>query len=79
MIIPVKYDFGELWRWSVILNRFAVSAGNTVGITAGRVVLNVAGNAYAGPGTGAGCLVERRGRAGNAERFALCLELGYSP
>ncbi len=35
--IPVKYDFGELWRWSVILDRFAVSAGNTVGITGAGV------------------------------------------
>ena len=49
VIIPVKYDFGELWRWSVLLNRFAVSAGNTVGITAGRVVLNVP-EMFAGPG-----------------------------
>ena len=48
VIIPVKYDFGELWRWSVLLNRFAVSAGNTVGITAGRVVLNTP-DAYKGP------------------------------
>ena len=37
VIIPVKYEFGELWRWSVILNRFAVSAGNTVGITSAEV------------------------------------------
>ena len=41
VIIPVKYDFGELWRWSVILNRFAVSAGNTVGITRAEVGVNV--------------------------------------
>ena len=41
VIIPVKYDFGELWRWSVILNRFAVSAGNTVGITSAEVGVNV--------------------------------------
>ncbi len=32
VLIPVKYDFGELWRWSVVLDRFAVSRGNTVGI-----------------------------------------------
>ena len=38
--IPVKYDFGELWRWSVILDRFAVSAGNTIGITGGDVTFN---------------------------------------
>ena len=31
-IIPVKYDFAELWRWTTILNRFALSAGNTIGI-----------------------------------------------
>ena len=37
VIIPVKYEFGELGRWSVILNRFAVSAGNTVGITSAEV------------------------------------------
>ena len=30
--IPVKYDFGQLWRWRVILDRFALSAGNNVGI-----------------------------------------------
>ena len=31
-LIPVKYDFGELWRWATILDRFALSSGNTVGI-----------------------------------------------
>ena len=41
VIIPVKYDFGELWRWSVILDRFAVSAGNTVGISRAEVGVNV--------------------------------------
>ena len=39
-IIPVKYDFGELWRWSVILDRFAFSAGNTIGIVGGEVSIN---------------------------------------
>ena len=39
-IIPVKYDFGELWRWSVILDRFAFSAGNTVSIVGGEVSIN---------------------------------------
>ena len=39
-IIPVKYDFGELWRWSVVLDRFASSAGNIVGITGGVVATN---------------------------------------
>ena len=35
--IPVKYDYQELWRWQLILNRFALSSGNTIGIT-GAVV-----------------------------------------
>ena len=46
-IIPVSYDFGQLWRWNVILDRFALSAGNTVGITAGQVGIN--SRAYEGP------------------------------
>ena len=33
VFIPVKYDLGQMWRWSVILNRFALAAGNTIGIT----------------------------------------------
>ncbi len=33
VLIPVGHSYGELWRWSVILNRFAHSAGNTIGIT----------------------------------------------
>ena len=40
VLIPVNYGFGELWRWSVLLNRFAVSAGNTVGITGAQVTFN---------------------------------------
>ena len=39
-IIPVRYDFGELWRWSVILDRFAFSASNTIGIVGGQVDIN---------------------------------------
>ena len=39
-IIPVKYDFGELWQWSVILDRFAFSASNTVSIVGGQVGIN---------------------------------------
>ena len=39
-IIPVKYDFGELWKWSVILSRFRLSAGNTIGILGSRVDVN---------------------------------------
>ena len=37
VIIPVKYDFEELWRWAIILERFALSAGNTVGITGSSI------------------------------------------
>ena len=44
--IPVRYDFGELWRWSVVLERFAVSAGNTVGITGAEVVINGTGHGF---------------------------------
>ena len=32
VIIPAPYDFGELWRWATILDRVALSAGNTMGI-----------------------------------------------
>ena len=39
-IIPVKYDFGQLRRWSVILDRFALSAGNTIGIVGAIVNIN---------------------------------------
>ncbi len=41
IFIPVKYDYGELWKWSVILNRFATSAANTIGIRTARVGLNL--------------------------------------
>ncbi len=37
VIIPVKYSYEEYWRWSVILDRFAVARGNTIGILWSRV------------------------------------------
>ena len=37
VIIPVKYDYEELWRWQLVLSRFAVSSGNTIGITGAAV------------------------------------------
>ena len=40
-LIPVEYDFGQLWKWSQILDRFALSAGNTVGITGGHIGPNI--------------------------------------
>ena len=33
VMIPVKYDLKELWQWTLVLDRFAVSSGNTIGIT----------------------------------------------
>lgn len=32
VLIPVKYNRGELMRWVEILNRFALSTGNTIGL-----------------------------------------------
>ena len=40
VIIPVKYDFEELWRWQLVLDRFAASSGNTIGIVQAEVGLN---------------------------------------
>ena len=42
-IIPVKYGPGELARWVEILDRFATSRGNTIGITGARVDRNRSG------------------------------------
>ncbi len=39
-LIEVKYDYGELWRWAEILDRFAETAGNTIGITGAGVTVN---------------------------------------
>ncbi len=48
VIIPVKYDYEELWRWSVVLDRFAYAPGNTIGIRWSKVGENW--EAYAGGG-----------------------------
>ena len=40
VIIPVKYDFEDLWRWQLVLDRFAASSGNTIGIVQAEVGLN---------------------------------------
>ena len=37
VLIPVKYSWGELAGWAEILDRFATSRGNTIGITGARV------------------------------------------
>ena len=41
--IPVKYDFRELWRWATILDRFALSEGNTIGIAKALIGTNIGG------------------------------------
>ena len=33
VVVSVPHDFEELWRWSLVLDRFANSSGNTLGIT----------------------------------------------
>ena len=40
-VIPVKYDFKEMWRWAVVLNRFAAFPGNTIGLQNAVVSTNV--------------------------------------
>ena len=45
-IIPVNHDYEELWRWSIILDRFARSSANTLGITSAQLGYNI--NRYAG-------------------------------
>ena len=45
VIIPVKYGPGELARWAEILNRFATSRGNTIGI----MLTVVASNQWGAP------------------------------
>ena len=41
VVLPVKHDFGDLWRYAVILQRFSVSTGNTIGIMDARVGVNI--------------------------------------
>ena len=37
IVIPVRHSYEDLWRYRVILDRFAVSAGNSVGILRSRI------------------------------------------
>ena len=39
-IATTKYDYGDYWRWNVILNRFAQSAGNSLGIVGAEIKFN---------------------------------------
>ena len=41
-IIPVRYSYPKLWQWGVILDRFAKSQGNTIGIVSAGIYTNVA-------------------------------------
>lgn len=43
IVIPVKYDYKQLWQWSVVLDRFAISSSNTIGITGAHVGENGGG------------------------------------
>ena len=42
--IPVNYDYADLWRWAQILERFTLSAGNTIGMTIAHVGDNIGWN-----------------------------------
>ena len=43
IVIPVKYDYKQFWQWSVVLDRFAISSSNTIGITGAHVGENGGG------------------------------------
>ena len=47
VIIPVRYTFPELWKWAEILDRFAHSQGNTIGITGAGAMHNGSAVAHA--------------------------------
>ncbi len=40
--IPANYDYADLWRWEQILERFVLSAGNTIGLSGAEVSDNTA-------------------------------------
>ena len=41
VITPVKYSYEELWRWQLLLDRFGLSSGNTIGIFGGEIMTNI--------------------------------------
>ena len=43
VVVAVPHDFEELWRWSLVLDRFANSSGNTLGITLAELGFNSLG------------------------------------
>ena len=40
VVKSVNHDFGELWHYTIVLNRFSTSRGNTLGILYALVTLN---------------------------------------
>ncbi len=40
VVLPVEYDYADLWRWATILSRFTVSSGNTIGLERAAVFSN---------------------------------------
>ena len=48
VIVPVNHDYQDLSHYAELLDRFALSAGNTVGITGAKIYVNRAGP-YQGP------------------------------
>ena len=48
VIVPVNHDYQDLSHYAELLDRFALSAGNTVGIIGGEIYVNWAGT-YQGP------------------------------
>ena len=43
VIVPVEYDYEELKRWALILKRFSVSPGNTIGLLGADVASTAPG------------------------------------
>ena len=42
VIIPVKYDYQDLWRWTEVIRRFVTSSANTIGILRAKMGENYA-------------------------------------
>ena len=46
VVVPVQHDFGDLWRYATILNRFSHSSANTIGITKVFIGVNTIQGSY---------------------------------
>ena len=74
VVIPFNYDYEELWRWATILNRFALSAGNTIGVGGASVFENRGGGGdweYVWPVEGFGPTRQNRERRPTIELDAI--------